>query len=203
MAQVLLEPQKSLMSISFLLGLLSASSGLAAIMRQMNLVFEMRETRSIWHARFVAIMLTALLTLVIAVALLVIVLGGMFFDGAILTFLRWLVGFVTVYSAIAIIYFVGPNFELRPRIFTYFSPGAWLSTIFIMAATGLLSLYVAHFDSYNKVYGSLAGVIILMVWFYLLGLALLMGAQLNHFIAERAIYFKIARKFRGTTEPAV
>jgi membrane protein len=192
--EVMKQPHHGLMSLSFLGGLIAASSGLAAIMRQMNIAYDVRETRTLWHTRLVAMLITILLSLVLITALLVIVGGGFFFSGHLISALRWIVALITVYSGISIVYYVGPNMERIGRVFGYFSPGAWFSTILILLSTWLLGVYLNHFDSYNKIYGGLAGIIVLMVWFYLIGLAILMGAQLNHFCLEKAIFWRIAKK---------
>jgi membrane protein len=186
--QVLREPKAGLMSVSFLGGLIAASSGLAAMMRQMNIAYDVRETRSLFHTRAVAVLMTLLLTLVLFSALGIIVVGDLLISDTFLKILRWLVVLATVYTGLSIIYFIAPNNARLQRPYRYFSPGGWLATFLILISTSLMGVYISYFDSYNKVYGSLAGIIILMVWFYLVGFAILMGAQLNHFFYEKRVY---------------
>jgi membrane protein len=84
----------------------------------------------------------------------------------------------------AFVYFVAPNRE-RPH-WQWVSPGSLLATILLLAASGLFSVYVGHWGSYNETYGSLAAVAMLLLWLYIAGLVFLLGAELNAEVEREA-----------------
>jgi membrane protein len=100
---------------------------------------------------------------------------------------KWPVLVVIVALMIAILYYLAPNVRLRG--FTWVSPGAALAVVVWIVASALFAFYVANFGSYNKTYGSLAGIVVFLVWFWITNLALLVGVELDS-ERERTIELK-------------
>jgi membrane protein len=90
---------------------------------------------------------------------------------------KWPVLFLLVSLRLAILFWASPN--AKQRGFRWISPGGLVATIGWVAVSGLFALYVVNFSSYDKTYGSLAGVVIFLIWLWLTNIALLFGAEVN------------------------
>jgi membrane protein len=146
------------------------------------------ETRSFIVARGMAILLTVAMVFVIVVALLLPVFGreiGLFifsnfgFSEQFLTIwntLRWLVSGMILFIVFTALYFVAPNKRLHIKDGL---PGAFAATIGWIVASLAFSYYVGNFANYSATYGSIGGVIVLMIWLYLSGMIIILGGELN------------------------
>jgi membrane protein len=167
----------------------SASGYVGAFGRAMNRIYEIGEGRPIWKLRPAMLLLTAVLVVLVAVALLGLVLTGPVADevGAALglgstsvllfNILKWPVITVVVVVIVALLYYFTPNVR-QPR-FRWVSVGAVLAIATWALASAAFGFYVANFSSYDKTYGALAGVIVFLLWLWLTNLALLFGAELD------------------------
>ncbi|MHB1611590.1 MAG: YihY/virulence factor BrkB family protein [Sulfobacillus sp.] len=107
---------------------------------------------------------------------------GIHAAGWVVLVIRWILVLAGFLSILAIIYSVLPD---QPQVFTFWSWGGIVAvTVFVLISIGF-SYYASHFSSYNRLYGSLGGVMILMLYLYLLGWALLLGAEINAWIRVR------------------
>jgi membrane protein len=98
---------------------------------------------------------------------------------------RWLVTAVIFASTLSLIYRFFP--ENPPPTFRWASLGAIIATLLFLVASGGYSLYISNFSSLSKTYGTLAGIVITLIWFYVLSFAVLLGAQINVEVAGRSI----------------
>ncbi|ADG73728.1 ribonuclease BN [Cellulomonas flavigena DSM 20109] len=167
----------------------SASGYVAAFSRGMNRIYEVDEGRPIWKLRPVLLLLTAVLVViaVLVVALLVLsgpvaesVGGAVGLSSAAVTVwqvAKWPVVLLLVVVAVALLYHGTPNVR-QPR-FRWLSIGAVVAIVVWVLATVGFGLYVANFSSYDETYGSLAGIVVLLLWLWLTNLALLFGAELD------------------------
>jgi membrane protein len=171
--------------VSLLLALWSASSGTQNLMQAVNDAYDEQENRGFVKKKALALVLTigAILFFAIAASLVAVfpaVASGLGLKGAALVgvqVLRWLVLLFVLAIALAILYRVAPNRD-DPQ-FKWTSVGAAVAVvIWILASIGF-SLYANYFSSYDKTYGSLAGVVVLLMWLWLSIIAVLLGAEIN------------------------
>jgi membrane protein len=178
--------------VSTLVALWSASGYLGAFIRASNVIYETREGRSFWKLRPLQLLLTLVVVLLLVVMALGVVLTGPIVSDvaepigvsdtavSIWNYAKWLLIAVLFVLMIGLIYYASPN--VRQRGFKWISPGAVVALVVWLLASAGFGIYVSQFGSYNKVYGSLAGVVIILIWMWLTNLAILFGHELN---AER------------------
>ncbi len=180
------------LSLSALVSLWAASSGVTALIEGLNVAFQVSNSRSWLHRRLVAMGLTLGLGLLLTIALVFLFAGS---SAATLTTailpimgklsrlsgaVRWLVGLILLMCSLILIYGVGPNLNRKRWEGTL--PGACFAlTCWLIASSGL-RLYLSTFEPLSRTYGSLAGVIALLFWLYLSAAAILLGGELNAII---------------------
>jgi membrane protein len=181
------------LTLGIVFTLWTASSGFAAIIDGLDVVYRVRETRPVWKTRPLAMALTLLAGSLLLVALVLMIEGtlfGVWFTGrfelhpAVLAAWRYLrLGIAIVFAMLAVelIYHFGPNVKQRLRDSL---PGAIVAVMVWIGLSYLLGSYFRHFDSLDNTYGPLGAAIGLYVWFYLSGLAILLGGEVNVLISE-------------------
>ena len=183
--------------VGLALGLWSASSYVAAFMRAANVIYDVPEGRPAWVTIPVRLAVTvAMLVLLVFSVVIVVVSGGIArhvgsalgLGSAAVTawgIAKWPVLVIIVSIMLAILYWASPNAR---HGFRWISPGGLLAVLLWLIASGLFALYVAFFGNYNKVYGTLGGIIIFLIWMWLSNTAILLGAEFNAELErERAI----------------
>jgi membrane protein len=181
--------QGGLLSFGFLLAFYFATTGLTTLSQSFNVSLEVRESRGFIRHQFTVIGLTVLLTLSLLSALLLILLGdfllgelnrlGWMPDGLLplmVNLLLWIVILLLVYVGIGLLYYFAPN---APKRHGFFALGSALATILFVGSSLGFSYYVQHFGNYNRLYGSLATLIVLMLWIYVNAWVILIGFELN------------------------
>jgi membrane protein len=166
----------------------SSSSAVTAIIDALNRAYDLEEWRPWWKTRLLAIALTLALAVFVVVAFALIVGGGDLAAwiagqlGASEGFARawsvaqWPVAFALIVLAVDLVYYVAPNADTE---WVWITPGALLATFLWLCTSAGFRLYVRNFGDYGAVYGAIGSVVVLLLWFYLSGFALLVGAELN------------------------
>ncbi|HEY8292572.1 MAG TPA: YihY/virulence factor BrkB family protein, partial [Thermomicrobiales bacterium] len=194
LAKVLSNQSGGLLSFGIITALWSGSAAVSTFIKALNRAYDVEETRPFWRRKGTEILLTLFVGIVAAAAFIVIVFGGKLGDaiakhigaGHVFTIfwniIRWPLILAFISLALAVLYWVGPNIKQK---FQWISPGAILATIVWILAIGAFGIYVSHFGSYNKTYGTLGGIIVLLLVFYISSLVIMLGGQLNSELAKR------------------
>ncbi|MFI2087370.1 YihY/virulence factor BrkB family protein [Streptomyces rishiriensis] len=184
--------------VGLVLAVWSASGYVAAFIRSANAVYDVPEGRPVWKVLPVRVGVTvALMVMAVISALIVVFTGGLARQaGTALgvgdagltawSIAKWPVLVVLVTVMIALLYWATPN--ARVRGFRWITPGSFLALLIWMIASAGFALYVANFGSYNKTYGTLAGVIVFLVWLWITNLAILLGLEFDaEMVRQRAV----------------
>ena len=175
--------------IGILAALWSASGYVGAFGRAMNRVYEIEEGRPFWKLRPVMLLLTVVAVVLAAIALLMLIVSGPVAKSVgnviglgstavtVWSIAKWPVLAVIVVVVVALLYYVTPNVQ-QPK-FRWISVGAGVAIVVWVIASVGFAFYVAGFSSYNKTYGSLAGVIVTLLFLWITNLALLFGGELD------------------------
>ena len=174
--------------VGLAVALWSASNYIAAFMRASNAIYDVPEGRPIWKTMPIRIAVTVVVMVLLAASAVAVVATGGLADriGRLLglgstvvtvwDIAKWPVLLLVVSFMFALLYWASPNAR---QGFRWVTPGGILAVVVWVAASAAFALYVANFGSYNKTYGSLASVIIFLVWLWLSNIAILLGAELN------------------------
>ncbi|MFJ1709317.1 YihY/virulence factor BrkB family protein [Kitasatospora sp. NPDC088346] len=186
------------MVVGLAAALWAASGYVAAFIRSANAVYDIREGRPVWKTTPLRLGLTLLLMAMLAASAVIVVFTGPLADRGgralgigstaltVWSFVKWPVLVLLVVLMIALLYWAAPN--VRDRGFRWISPGSVLAVALWLAASAGFALYVANFASYNKTYGTLAGVVVFLVWLWISNLAVLLGLEFDAELSrERAV----------------
>jgi membrane protein len=184
------------LSFGLLAALWAASNGMSAITDSLNVAYDVKENRPWWKQRLVAISLTLSLSVLIIAALVLVVAGGNIAEhiadaygfgsqfAVAWKIIQWPAVFAVMISAFALIYYFAP--DRREQSWQWLTPGAVIGVILWLLVSIGFRVYLHFFDSYSKTYGSLGAVIVLMLWLYFTGAAVLIGGEINSEIENAA-----------------
>jgi len=176
-------------SLGLLAALWAASNGMGAISDTLNTAYNVKETRPWWKVRLVSVLLTISLSVLIISALALILYGGTIGDAIAQRFgfsnvfttvwkiLQWPIALVFVLATFNVIYNFAPNVRRHQR--RLITPGAFVGVALWLLVSFTFRIYLHYFNSYSVTYGSLGALIILMLWFYFTGVAILIGGEIN------------------------
>jgi len=178
-----------LLSFGFLSALIFATNGVNNLMRAFNRSSLVMETRTWLKRRWIALLLTLVISISLLVAIVIIIAGQsvisfiqahLFKDRHfwfyIFAFIRWVIIVAIFFVTVSILYRYGPAHKQRWK---FLNPGSILATCLAVITSLGFTYYINHFSSYNKIYGSIGTLIIVMLWLYLNSLIILIGFELN------------------------
>jgi membrane protein len=175
--------------VGAVIALWSASGYVGAFARAMNRIYEIGEGRPFWKLRPLMLLVTLVAIALVALVLLMLVVSGPLAQSIgdqiglgeqavqVWNIAKWPVMLLAVIVIVAILYYATPNVQ-QPK-FRWVSVGAVVAIVIWMVASAGFAFYVANFGSYNKTYGSLAGVVVGLVFLWLTNVALLLGAEID------------------------
>jgi membrane protein len=179
----------ALLGVGLLLSLWSASGYVGAFMRASNAIYEVEEGRPFWKLRPIQLGVTVLMVFTTALVAIAVVATGpvaravgdvIGLGSTAVTawnYGKWPVMLFLVITLFAILYYAAPNVQLHR--FRWLTPGGVLAVVVWLIASAAFAFYVANFGSYNKTYGTLGAIIILLVWLWISNLSILVGAEFN------------------------
>ena len=174
----------------------SAAGGMSALGSSLNAAYDVTENRPWWKRQLTFLLLTIGVAVLVIAALFIVLFGGKLatFVGAHLhlstavtttwMIVQWPIAIFFVVFCFALIYFFAP--DIQHAKWYWITPGSVIGVLLWIVASAGFKIYLHYFDSYGKSYGSLAGVVVLMLWFYITGLALLVGGEINAEIEHAA-----------------
>lgn len=182
------QPGAGLLSVSILFAIWAASTGMRSLMTALNVAYDVAEERPAWKRYPLSIVFTIGLAVMVVVAAGLALVGPQAFAfltertglggvaTTLWTWLRWPLAVVLITLAVAVVYYVAPNVR---QPFVIVTPGSVLAVLgWIVASIGF-TFYVSNFGNYTATYGSLGGVIVLLLYFFITAAVLLFGAELN------------------------
>ena len=187
------------LTFGLLFAVWSSSAAMVSIIDALNRAYDIEEARPWWKVRLTAIVLTVGVAVFIVAALALVLVGPGILNRLassmgvgpafveVWNVLRWPLAFVLVSTCIGIIFYFAPDAE---QDWEWITPGAVLATVLWLVASLGFKVYVANFADYNESYGTLGGIVVLMLWFYITALAVLTGAELNAEIEHASPYGK-------------
>ena len=177
-----------ILTFGLVLAIWSSSAGLIAIISTLNRAYDITEGRPWWKVRGVAILLTLALAVVVVTALTLLIAGPLLVSAVgealgmgsaftlVWTYARWPLIFMLVSFGMALIYYFAPDAEQE---WIWITPGALLATLLWLAASLGLQTYLRLAGGFNETYGTLGGAIVILLWLYVTGIAILVGGEMN------------------------
>lgn len=191
---IITKQRGELLSFSFFAALIFSTNGIASFIYAFNASYHIKETRSWIAQRAVAFILVIIFSLLLLAAIISIVFGNVIMnyltefdfikDNFIVNLIiitKWVTVIALFYFTISFMYYLAPNDKLR---FRFFSVGSTFATIMSILASLIFSFYINNFGQYNKLYGSIGTIMVLLIWIYINAWVILLGFDLNGSVAN-------------------
>ena len=189
----------SILSVGLILALWSASNGMTALMNSFNVAYDVEDSRNFIVSKLFSVLFTLAMIIVMPVALVLPTFGQQIGDLLfgplglgeqvkwIFDTIRYVLPVIVVLIAFMVLYSLAPNVKIKLMSVI---PGAIFATIVFLAGSYLFGIYISNFSNYSKTYGSIAGIIILMLWLYITGFIIIIGAEINAIFHQRKVVGK-------------
>jgi len=186
-------PRGGLLSLGFILALYFSTNGINSLIEAFNSSYHIREIRPLIQQRILSLGLTLLLSVMLIIAIGLIIFGTVvvnyLVENAIITsssadliiYGKWMVMLAMLFFGISILFHLGPALKSKWKFFT---PGSIFATIFIIITSIGFNYYINNFSQYNKIYGSIGTLMIILLWMYFNSIILLTGFELNASISN-------------------
>ena len=182
-----------LLSIGFLLALYFSTNGINSLIEAFNASYHIRENRPIIQQRILSLGLTLLLSFMLIIAMGLIIFGKFVvaylteyklitqYAGGLILYGKWFTILLVLWLGISVLFHLGPSIKSKWKLFT---PGSILATLGIIITSIGFNYYINHFSQYNKIYGSIGTLMIILIWMYFNSIILLTGFELNASISN-------------------
>ena len=186
-------PRGGLLSIGFILALYFSTNGINSLIEAFNASYHIKETRPVIQQRLLSLGLTILLSFMLIIAMGLIIFGKIAisyltnFDiisnlsGDLILLGKWLIILLVLFLGITVLFNIGPSIKSKWKLI---SPGSILATLGIIFTSFGFNYYIYHFSQYNKFYGSIGTLMIILIWMYFNSIILLTGFELNASISN-------------------
>ncbi|MGW7926939.1 YihY/virulence factor BrkB family protein [Staphylococcus xylosus] len=186
----------SILSVGLILALWSASNGMTALMNSFNVAYDVEDSRNFIVSKLYSVLFTLAMIIVMPVALVLPTFGQQIGDLLfgplglgeqvkwVFDTIRYVLPVIVVLIAFMVLYTLAPNVKIKLMSVI---PGAIFATIVFLAGSYLFGIYISNFSNYSKTYGSIAGIIILMLWLYITGFIIIIGAEINAIFHQRKV----------------
>ena len=186
-------PRGGLLSIGFILALYFSTNGIDSLIEAFNASYHIRESRPLIQQKILSLGLTLLLSMMLIIAISSIIFGKLAvnylteyeliseYAGELILYGKWFTMLLMLFLGISTLFHLGPSLKSKWRLFT---PGSIFATIFIIITSIGFNYYINHFSQYNKVYGSIGTLMIILIWMYFNSIILLTGFELNASISN-------------------
>ena len=190
---IISNPRGGLLSVGFILALYFSTNGINSLIEAFNSSYHIREIRPLIQQRILSLGLTLLLSIMLIIAIGLIIFGTVVVNylvsseiistGAadLIIYGKWFVMLAMLFFGISILFHLGPALKSKWKLFT---PGSIFATIFIIITSIGFNYYINHFSQYNKIYGSIGTLMIILLWMYFNSIILLTGFELNASISN-------------------
>ena len=185
---ILTQRRGDLLSFSFVLALILATNGTQSLMTNFTNSFHNIGYRNFWMQYLMSLGLTIILALLLMFGVVVLLMSEGFtnylvsiglleqFSAQVISLSRGVVLVAIVLTSISLIFYIGPT---KRKVWRFISPGSILATTLIIVSSLGFEYYVANFSQYNKLYGSIGTLMVIMLWIYINAIGLILGFELN------------------------